>query len=288
MTSRTLCLLAAFMGVSSALAQTEAQVAKLLQKLKSKDIDTRLEAIQALQTSLDPRIPEACLPALQTEGDSIKRLAARAIGSRWHQIPQERAAIFMQALKPHLESPHEGLVSMAHRGLALLGRDYTDEMVSRSKSKRWVIYERHGLPCVIDTENSTEELLGFKPEGSASFSPAWGNGDVAPATFWHSKQDMVALDMLYGRKGSAVWIWRPGLPVRELGLAEVAKALGLKEDAIAPWAGYFTEIKGWKSTALTFAVDYSVIQGEDQISHSAELRWDSATDVITVLSDKKL
>lgn len=31
---------------------------------------------------------------------------------------------------------------------------------SRSPSKRWVIDERHGKPCLIDTRTSTEEWLG--------------------------------------------------------------------------------------------------------------------------------
>ena len=50
-------------------------------QLKSPEPDVRIAALRELQTSLDPRIPDAMLPLLADEGNSIRRLAARAIGS---------------------------------------------------------------------------------------------------------------------------------------------------------------------------------------------------------------
>src|SRR5215475_11962448 len=70
-----------------------------LPQLKDKDPDVRVEAVRQLQTSLDSRIPEAMLPLLSDEGNSIRRLAARAIGSRWWQIPKERVSQSVQALR---------------------------------------------------------------------------------------------------------------------------------------------------------------------------------------------
>lgn len=290
MRSCSLLLLAAFMAAGPAFAQDEAEVTKLLNKLKSEDIEARHAAMLALQTSLDPRIPEACLPALQTEGDSIRRLAARAIGSRWHQVPKERVADFMQALKPHLQSEHDGLVNMARRGLALLGRDYKDAMVSRSKSKRWVVYERHGLPCIIDTENSTEELLGFDPDPQVynSFMPAWGNSEVAPSVFWHPKQDMVALHILTSRKSSEGWIWRHGHGLRKFTLRELAKILGHQDEEFGRGAGFFFEIQGWKGSALNFTLDYALHIKGAYISYQSQFQWDSALDKLTVISSKSL
>ena len=62
-----------------------------LPQLKNSDPDTRIAALRELLTSLDSRIPEAMFPLLSDEGNSIRRLAARAIGSRWWQIPKEKS-----------------------------------------------------------------------------------------------------------------------------------------------------------------------------------------------------
>ena len=61
-----------------------------LAALQDPDMEVRIAALRQLQTSLDPRIPEALLPRLGDEGNSIRRLAARGVGSRWHQVPQSR------------------------------------------------------------------------------------------------------------------------------------------------------------------------------------------------------
>ncbi len=56
---------------------------------------------------------------------------------------------------------------------------------SRSPSKRWVIDEGHGKPCLIDTRTSTEELLGATNEGK--FMPAYGNEPLTHDCHWHSR-----------------------------------------------------------------------------------------------------
>lgn len=280
----SLCLLLA--STFSIHAQQPAAVTRLLKQLQSPDIDARQQAMVELQTSLDPRIPEACLPVLMMEGDSIRRLAARAIGSRWHQIPAERVPVFVAALKPHLKSEHDGLVNMARRGIALLQRDFKSPMLSRSRSKRWVIYERHGLPCLIDTTTMTEELLGFGSE--AKMAAAYGNEELAPTVKWHPKKDLVAMDMIQFRRLSLIWFWQPGQGLRQLSMAELSKAVGHKEDEIMGAAGFFTEIVGWKDDALEFTLNYSVAKGDDIIDHDARLLWNSATDQLRVISDSIL
>ena len=264
-------------------AQEPAAVTRLLKQLESPDIDARQQAMVELQTSLDPRIPEACLPVLTMEGDSIRRLAARAIGSRWHQIPAERIPTFVAALKPHLQSEHTGLVNMARRGIALLEHDFKSPMLSRSRSKRWVIYERRGLPCLIDTTTMTEELPGHPSE--IKMASAYGNEEFGSTVQWHPKKDVVAMDMIQFRRVSLLWFWQHGKGLRQLSVAELCKAVGHPETEIAGAAGFFTEITGWKGDALEFTLSYSVIKGDDFIDHDAKLQWNSATDQLRVISD---
>ena len=261
-------------------------VTKHLKQLQSNDIEVRQQAMFELQTSLDPRIPDACLAVLTMEGDSIRRLAARAIGSRWHQIPAERVPVFIAALKPHLKSQHDGLVNMARRGIALLARDFKSPMLSRGRSKRWVIYERHGLPCLIDATTMTEELLGFGSE--AKMSAAYGNEELTPTVRWHPKKDLVAIDMLEFRKLSLIWFWQPGKGLRQLSMTELCKAVGHQEDEIMGAAGFFTKIVDWRGDALEFTLSYSLAKGDDIIDHEARLLWNSATDQLHVISDTVL
>jgi hypothetical protein len=101
------------------------------------------------------------LSLLYDEGNSIRRLAARAIGSRWWQISKENVPRFVEALRRNEKSEFEDERNMVARAIDLLTRNYTSNMVARSKNKRWVVYERRGLPCLIDTQTDTEELLGW-------------------------------------------------------------------------------------------------------------------------------
>src|SRR5437660_9863495 len=75
-----------------------------LPQLKDKDADVRIAALRELLTSLDSRIPEAMLPLLSDEGNSIRRLAAGAIGSRWWQIPKGITGSYGNALEHKLRS----------------------------------------------------------------------------------------------------------------------------------------------------------------------------------------
>jgi hypothetical protein len=253
----------------------------LLNRLRSADMHNRYEAFVELQTSLDPRIPEACLPLLQLEGDTTRRLAARAIGSRWHQISKERLPVFTAALKAQLKSDEDGLVNMARRGIALLNRNYGDTMVSRSKSKRWVIYERRLLPCLIDTHTMTEELLGY-PEDENQFSME-GEDNVK----WHPKQDMVAL-ALHQRRTSFVWVWVHGKGLRKLETNDLIKTLGDKARNIKPSSGFHSKIIGWKGDSLDFTLLYESSVGDDWFENEATLRWNATTDNIIIISDKKV
>src|SRR2546430_12734184 len=118
----------------------------LFAQLKNPEADVRIAALRELQTSLDPRIPDAMSSLLADEGNSIRRLAARAIGSRWWQIPKEKTENYVTALQSNVktEVDYEDETHMAERAIGLLTRRYDSKMFSRSPNGRWVMYERRG------------------------------------------------------------------------------------------------------------------------------------------------
>jgi hypothetical protein len=63
------------------------------------------------------------LPLLSDEGNSIRRLAARAIGSRWWQISKEKVPQFIEALRRNKKSEFEDERNMIARAIGLLTRD---------------------------------------------------------------------------------------------------------------------------------------------------------------------
>jgi len=46
--------------------------------------------LQALDASIDPRLPALALPLLKDEDETVRRLAARTIGNGWRRIPDEQ------------------------------------------------------------------------------------------------------------------------------------------------------------------------------------------------------
>ena len=152
-----------------------------IQKLQSPNDEVRIEALRSLLTSLDSRVPEAVLPLLSDKENSIRRLAVRAVGSRWWQIPKDRVPVFIKALQHHVSDEFEDEKNMDNRAIGLLTRNYEGNMFARSSSKRWVIYERHNLPCLLDSGNGTEELLGWAQGDAAWIVSSWGNAPTKKA-----------------------------------------------------------------------------------------------------------
>jgi len=269
--------------------QDQAKVTTALQQLKP-GAKTQWEAIYTIANSLDPRIPAACLLMLHSSYTAVQRNAARAIGSRWWQIPQDQLSTYVQALKMNLRSKDEQLVNMTRRAIGLLTRTYDGDMFSRSTSGRWVIYERHGKPCLIDTRNHMEKLLGAGLEGT--FSPSYSNQPLTRSCLWHPKEDMVALSILTFHGPSPLWVWRPAGGVRSFGFPElmtVLKHANMKVSERSPY--YYVEFKVWRGADLDFTVEYDFVGVEDgersiYLSHTALLRWESATDTVRFLADK--
>lgn len=233
-----------------------------LEKLKDSDKEVRIAALRELQTSLDPRIPEALLPLLSDEGNSIRRLAARGVGSRWHQIPEDRVPAFAAALKPLAadEEDHWDVANMARRARGLLTRNYKNDMFVPSPDGLWVIYERYGLPCLIDTERKNEELLGWGEEDSGGwFAPAWSNSEVSSAGHWEKDSRAVAIDVITSRRSSTFWFWTPkGSSLTKVHSDEVFTALEVDPDTILYPAGFFTSALGWKDDEFQFQAFFSL------------------------------
>ena len=265
-------------------ASTPEQVSQALEILKSRDADERVSALRTLMTCLDPRLPEALLPLLRDEGNSVRRLAARAVGSRWWQIPSDRRGAFLEALRSaKAGESYEDAARMQDRGIGLLTRRYKGEMFSRSPDKRWVIYERFFHPCLIDTRTSTEELLGMSGAeefAGAWFGPAWGNGPVAPCVRWHPKSQMAALDMTLDRRTSTLWIWRHGKPLLKLDNARVAKLLAGRA---VGFNGMSVELLRWEGNNLLIEAMFYPFEGSASGDCGGELSWNALDGSLSLL-----
>jgi hypothetical protein len=256
-----------------------------LPQLKDKDPDVRIEALRQLQTFLDSRIPEAMLPLLSDEGNSIRRLAARAIGSRWWQIPREKTDGYVNALEHNLrpEVDFEDEKNMAERAIGLLTRRYDSKMFSRSPSGRWVIYERRGFPCLIDTTTYTEELAGWAPVYNRnSEMPPWLFGGNSPIdqdeARWHPTKEAVALSVSISRRATSVWIWEHKHGIQKLNRSELIKLLHPKGKIDEP-NPITAEFKEWKGDDLLVSVGWGF---EDE--GSATIAWNLANHGWRVVS----
>lgn len=231
-------------------------------QLQHSDPEVQIKAFRELQTTLDQRLPEACIPLLKSEGYTLRRLAARAIGSRWQQISKEKVPIFVEALKNAYGD--EDMDNMINRAIALLTRNYNNHMVSQSPNKRWVIYERRGWPCLIDTHNETEELLGFNPD----YQVLHHSGNLPLDILWHPEKEIAAFTVNYNRNTEVIWIWR-----HKKGLFKIDEE-NISEGRIYPYAFTLSNLK-WKGDILEFAYEES-----DNLVYE----WDSNTEKITFRS----
>ena len=233
-----------------------------LPQLKLKDPDVRIAALRQLLLSLDSRIPEAMLPLLSDEGNSIRRLAARAIGSRWWQIPKEKTESYVNALEHNLrpEIDFEDEKNMAERGIGLLTKKYDSKMFSRSPNGRWILYERRGFPCLIDTTTSTEELIGWSSAYNRdSEMPPWLFGGNSPIgqdeALWHPTKEVVALSISISKRATSVWIWEHKYGLHKLTRPEMVKLLHPKGEIDEP-NPLNADIKEWKGDDLLVGVNW--------------------------------
>lgn len=257
--------------------------------LRYPDMEMRIGALRELQTSLDPRLPEAFLPLLVDEGNSIRRLAARGVGSRYWQIPAGRKPAFLEALARNVVSERDDERNMAARAIGLLTRKYDGPMFGQSPNGRWVIYERYGLPCLIDTRDKTEELLGWESDGRAGgrLAAAWGNGTVGRSVHWHPSEEIVALDISMGRKDSTVWVWRHKKGIKDFEAHELRKLVGYRDEEINHGAGFYATTDAWDGDELRLSVDFGLRRGDKFLDVRAVFGLDMATDALRLISKKE-
>jgi hypothetical protein len=233
-----------------------------LPQLRDKDPDVRVAALRQLLTSLDSRIPDAMLPLLSDEGNSIRRLAARAIGSRWSQIPKEKSDNYVNALSKNLrpEMDFEDEKNMAERAIGLLTKKYDSKMFSRSPNGRWVIYERYSFPCLIDTTTSTEELVGWLHISNRDLEiPPWwfsGNNPIGQdEALWHPTKEAVALSVSTSKRATTVWIWQHKHGIQKLSRSELIRLLKPEGEIDEP-NPLNAEIKEWSGDDLLVRVNW--------------------------------
>jgi len=258
--------------IACAASQSGNPIDAFLAQLKNPEPDARIAALRELQTSLDPRIPDAMLSLLSDEGNSIRRLAARAIGSRWWQISKDKVPQFVEALRSNEQSEFEDERNMIARAIGLLTRDYKSKMFARSSNGRWVVYERRALPCLIDTTTDTEELLGWPRDESSGLEmllPALGNEPLGDAVVWHPTKEAVAFSILQTRRATTVWIWQHRFGLRKLERSGLIKLLHPKGVIDEP-NPITAEVKEWKGDELHVSVGWGRY-GEEQ---GAVVAWD--------------
>ena len=81
-------------------------------------------------------------------------------------------------------------------------------------------------PCLIDTTNESEELLGYDPEDRDWLASTFSRGALDEAVFWHAENEVVAMSILLHRRASAVWIWKHKEGLHKITAAEFAAPPG--------------------------------------------------------------
>jgi len=172
---------------------------------------------------------------------------------------------------------------MAERAIGLLRRRYDSKMFSRSQNGRWVIYERRGFPCLIDTTTYTEELVGWAPVYNRnSEMPPWLFGGNSPIgqdeALWHPTREAVALSVSVSRRATSVWIWEHKHGVQKLNRSELIKLLHPKGKIDEP-NPITAEFKEWKGDDLLVSVGWGF---KDE--GSATIAWNLANHGWRVVS----
>jgi hypothetical protein len=262
-------------------------VADWISDLRSPDVAVRRAAIATIQTMDDPRIPAACLPLLSDPGLSIRRLAARAIGSRFNEISEADRPRYLAALQACLENRrHEPVTGtygdidditlMCQRAIGLLSRRYDSPPFSVSPNGKWVLYERRRRPVIADITNQHHHLLTpLNPNGDGpddAYYPEEGDYANVPETnilktvdtnlpatqlfapHWRPDGEAVAisLERLERRFYHPILAWSAAVPSRVVVLDEAffQTLLGKRY----PQWGTTTDFAAWKGDKVLVRV----------------------------------
>ncbi len=167
----------------------------------------------------DPGIPAACFPLLKDEGASIRRQAARAIGSRFFDVPAERKKAYLVALKECAALGPDANSLICQRAIGLLTGDFSFPSFSVGPRKKWALYERRKLPVITLVKGGNHELLSpvwTAPNGEPELLKMAVTNESAGELFsphWHSSGEAVAFTMkLQRRFFHPIFVWSAGLP----------------------------------------------------------------------------
>jgi len=238
---------------------TAAEVKEQIARLSSPDITTRRAAVEAIQTLDDPAIPAACLPLLKDEGLSIRRQAARAIGSRFFDVPKDQRKTYLEALQKCAAEGPEDNTLICQRAIGLHTENYAFHFFSVGPKKKWVLFERRKLPVITLAKNGSHELL----------SPVWPGEDEllklavtnSPADelfspHWHSSGEAVAFTMILQRRFfHPIFIWHSG--TADLKVLEPRSLKSLLPPRYPNW-GTTSDFVKWDGTkAIIRIYDYA-------------------------------
>lgn len=231
-------------------------IGQALRDLKSKDMETRRAAVDEVAFSEDPRVAEACLTLIYDRGQTTARKAMRMIGSRARVIPKKDRPRFAAALRKWAAT-HDGNDPYYQRALGLLTEDYRSAVFCKSPDGRYVIYERLGVPEVIDTQGGQYRLLVAPGESGEILYDVYGAGYFDPsAVHWTPDSKMVAVELQISRHHTGLAVWVAGgetvkaLEPKRL-YARFAEGRSLGEDEYL-MVDY--EFAAWKGGVLGFTL----------------------------------
>ena len=248
-----------------------------LARLKSKDPDRRLEALRKLEYSLDPRLPAVMLGLLNDAGNTTRRVAAHGVGSRWWQVPTDKLDSFIGRLKTAAAKEGEGYTGECYRGVALLQvaagkRIEHPEAVSLSPNGRWIIYDRLGMPCLVDVQSRSEELLGL--DSDLREGRFWGN---PKSVVWHPSKEAAAIPHATRRGTACLLVWTHGSGTRVIHRDSLLELVAKRKFKADPYMSYISEddLK-WRGDKLLVPLEFAE-EGGNGPGRVATLSWNPSS-----------
>lgn len=222
---------------------------KSIADLSSPDVNVRRKAIDAIQTLDDSAIPAACLPLLKDEGFSIRRQAARAIGSRFSEVPDDQRKTYVAALKTCAAEGPEDVTLICQRAIGLLTSNYKFPSFSVGPKKKWVLYERRRLPVIAPVKGGPHNLVSpvaIDFDGKPDLLKMEVTNESAEELFqphWHPGGEALAFTMhLQRRFYTPVCVW--SATSDKVKILEARSLKGVLPSRYPAW-GTTTEFARW-------------------------------------------
>ena len=151
---------------------------------------------------------------LKDEGFSIRRQAARAIGSRFSEVPDDQRKTYVTALKTCAAEGPEDVTLICQRAIGLLTENYKFPSFSVGPKKKWVLYERRRLPVIAPVKGGPHNLVSpvaIDYDGKPDLLKMEVTNESAEELFhphWHPGGDALAFTMqLQRRFYTPVCVW---------------------------------------------------------------------------------